>query len=162
MEYLPWLIQRGCLNEYRDLASVWDDIEFVWYIPEDGDKAEQALRMRDEYEYETDRFCQRQGPASFLELFVSITDTLTAMIYQDRAVFTKSILMNLGVRNAQDALLMDPAVYARALDSAEMVMHRTYHKNGYGGLFMVPGADLREMPLRDQMILWANEYDAYH
>lgn len=162
MEYLPWLIRRGCLNEYRDLASAWDEIEFVWYIPEDGDKAEQALRMRDEYEYETNRPCPRQGPASFLELFVSITDTLTAMIYQDRATFTKSILMNLGVRNAQDALLVDPAVYARAIDSAETVMHRTYRKNGYGGLFMVPGADLREMPLRDQMILWANEYDLYH
>lgn len=162
MEYLPWLIRRGCLDEYRDLASVWDEMEFVWYIPEDGDKAEQALRMRDEYEYETNRLCLRQGPASFLELFVSITDTLTAMIYQDRAVFTKSILMNLGVRNAQDSLLMDPAVYARAIDSAEMVMHRTYRKNGYGGLFMVPGADLREMPLRDQMILWSNEYDPYH
>ena len=162
MEYLPWLIRRGCLDEYRDLASVWDEIEFVWYIPEDGDKAEQALRMRDEYEYETNRPCPRQGPVSFLEVFVSITDTLTAMIYQDRAVFTKSILMNLGVRNAQDALLMDPAVYDRAIDSAETVMHRTYQKNGYGGLFRVPGADLREMPLRDQMILWSNEYDPYH
>lgn len=162
MEYLPWLIQRGCLDDYRDLASVWDEIEFIWYIPEDGDKAEQALRMRDEYEYETNRYCPRQGPASFLELFVSITDTLTAMVYQDRAAFTRSILMNLGVRNAQDSLLMDPAVYSRAIDSAETVMHRTYRKNGYGGLFMVPGADLREMPLRDQMILWSNEYDMYH
>lgn len=162
MEYLPWLIQRGCLNEYRDLASVWDEIEFVWYIPEDGDKAEQALRMRDEYEYETNRPRPRQGPASFLELFVSITDTLTAMIYQDRSAFTKSILMNLGVRDAQDALLMNPAVYDMAIDSAETVMQRTYRKNGYGGLFMVPGADLREMPLRDQMILWSNEYDPYH
>lgn len=162
MEYLPWLIRRGCLDEYRDLASVWDEIEFVWYIPEDGDKAEQALRMRDEYAYETGRPYPRQGPVSFLELFVSVTDTLTAMIYQDRAAFTKSILMNLGVRNAQDALLMDPAVYARAIDSAETVMHRTYRKNGYGGLFRVPGADLREMPLRDQMILWSNFYDLYH
>ena len=162
MEYLPWLIRRGCLDEYRDLASTWDEIEFVWYIPEDGDKAIQALRMRDEYEYETGRSCLRQGPASFLELFVSITDTLTAMIYQDRAAFTKSILMNLGVRNAQDMLLMDPAVYEMAIDSAETVMHRTYSKNGYGGLFMVPGDDLREIPLRDQMILWANFYDSYH
>ena len=141
---------------------MWDEIEFVWYIPDDGDKAIQALRMRDEYEYETNRSCMRQGPASFLELFVSITDTLTAMIYQDRSVFTKSILMNLGVRNAQDSLCMDPAVYDMAIDSAETVMHRTYRKNGYGGLFMVTGADLREMPLRDQMILWSNEYDAYH
>lgn len=162
MNYLPWLIRRGCLDDYQDLASAWDEMEFVWYIPEDGDKAIQALRMRDEYEYETDRSCLRQGPASFLELFVSITDTLTAMIYQDRAVFTKSILMNLGVRNTQDALLMDPAVHAIAIDSAETVMHRTYLKNGYGGLFMVPGADLREMPLRDQMILWANEYNSHH
>lgn len=162
MEYLPWLIQRGCLDEYRVLASVWDEIEFVWYIPEDGDKAEQALRMRDEYEYETSRPYPRQGPVTFLELFVSITDTLTAMIYQDRAAFTKSILMNLGVRDMQDTLLMDPAVYGRAINSAETVMHRTYSKSGYGGIFMVPGADLREMPLRDQMILWSNHYDPYH
>ena len=162
MEYLPWLIQRGCLDEYRVLASVWDEIEFVWYIPEDGDKAEQALRMRDEYEYETNRPCPRQGPVSFLELFVSITDTLTAMIYQDREEFTKSILMNLDVRSAQDALSMESAVHTMAINSAETVMHRTYRKNGYGGLFMVPSSDLREMPLRDQMILWSNRYDPYH
>lgn len=162
MEYLPWLIQRGCLDEYRDLASVWDEIEFVWYIPDDEDKAIQALRMRDEYEYETNRSCLRQGPVSFLELFVSITDTLTAMIYQDRSAFTKSILMNLGVRNTQDALLMDSVTRASAIDSAETVMYRTYQKNGLGGLFMVPGADLREMPIRDQMILWSNFYDPYH
>ena len=162
MEYLPWLIQRGCLDEYRDLASVWDEIEFVWYIPEDGDKAEQALRMRDEYAYELDRPYPRQGPVSFLEVFVSITDTLTAMLYQDRAAFTRSILMNLGVSNAYDTLLMDPAVYSSAIDSAHTVMYRTYQKNGTGGLFRVPGANLLEMPLRDQMILWSNEYDPYH
>ena len=162
MDYLPWLIQRGCLNEYQGLASVWDEIEFVWYIPEDGDKAEQALRMRDEYAYELDRPYPRQGPVTFLEVFVSITDTLTAMLYQDRSAFTKSILMNLGVRNAQDALPMDPAVYDKAIDSAYTVMHRTYQKNGTGGLFIVPCGDLLEMPLRDQMILWANKYDPYH
>lgn len=162
MEYLPWLIQRGCLDEYRNLASVWDEIEFVWYIPEDGDKAEQALRMRDEYAYETNRPYPRQGPVTFLEVFVSITDTLTAMLYQDRPTFTRSILMNLGVSNAYDMLLLDPALYARAIDSAHTVMYRTYQKNGSGGLFRVPGADLLEMPLRDQMILWSNEYDPYH
>lgn len=162
MEYLPWLIERGCLDDYRDLASVWDEIEFKWYIPEDGDKAEQALRMRDEYEFELGLSCPKRGPASFLELFVSITDTLTAMVYQDRAAFTRSILMNLGVTNAYDTLLLDPALYAKALDSADTVMYRTYHKNGAGGLFMVPGANMLEMPLRDQMILWSNYYDPYH
>lgn len=162
MEYLPWLIKRGCLTGYRDLASVWDEIEFKWYIPEDGDKAEQALRMRDEYEFELGLSCPKRGPVSFLELFVSITDTLTAMVYQDRAAFTRSILMNLGVTNAYDALLLDPALYAKALDSADTVMYRTYQKNGAGGLFMVPGSNMLEMPLRDQMILWSNYYDPYH
>ena len=108
MMYLPWLIQRGCLSDYRGLASVWDEIEFVWYIPEDGDKAEQALRMRDEYAYEFDRDTPRQGPVSFLEVFVSMTDTLTAMVYQDRADFTRSILMNLGVSDAVDSMFYGP------------------------------------------------------
>lgn len=161
MEYLPWLIKRGCLDGYQDLASVWDEVEFIWYIPEDGDKAEQALRMREEYAYETGHLCTRQGSVTFLELFVSLTDTLTAMVYQDRAAFTRSILLNLGVVNCGDRLLLYPALYSMALDSADRVMHRTYHRNGAGGLFMVPGADILEMPLRDQMILWSNYYDPY-
>lgn len=162
MMYLPWLIQRGCLSDYRGLASVWDEIEFMWYIPEDGDKAEQALRMRDEYAYEFDRDTPRQGPVSFLEVFVSLTDTLTAMVYQDRADFTRSILMNLGVSDAVDSMFFGPELYARALDSAETVMYRTYQQNGSGGLFRVPGAEMLETPLRDQMIIWANHYDPYH
>ena len=160
--YLPWLIERGCLGDYRGLASVWDEIEFVWYIPEDEDKAIQALRMRDEYSYEFDRPTPRKGVVSFLEVFVSITDTLTAMVYQDREEFTRSILMNLGVSDAVDSRFLGAALYARALDSAETVMYRTYQKNGSGGLFRVPGADLLEMPLRDQMIIWSNNYDPYH
>lgn len=160
--YLPWLIERGCLGDYRALASVWDEIEFVWYIPEDEDKAIQALRMRDEYSYELDRPTPREGAVSFLEVFVSITDTLTAMVYQDREEFTRSILMNLGVSDAVDSRFLGAALYARALDSAETVMYRTYQKNGSGGLFRVPGANLLEMPLRDQMIIWANNYDPYH
>ena len=160
--YLPWLIERGCLGDYRGLASVWDEIEFVWYIPEDEDKAIQALRMRDEYSYELDRPAPRKGVVSFLEVFVSITDTLTAMVYQDREEFTRSILMNLGVSDAVDSRFLGAALYARALDSAETVMYRTYQKNGSGGLFRVPGSNLLEMPLRDQMIIWSNNYDPYH
>ena len=162
MMYLPWLIERGCLTEYRGLASAWDEIEFMWYIPEDGDKAEQALRMRDEYAYELDRDIPRQGPVSFLELFVSMTDTLTAMVYQDRPGFTRSILMNLGVSDATDSTHKGDELYAKALDSAETVMYRTFQRNGAGGLFMVPGSNLLEVPLRDQMIIWANYYDPYH
>ena len=162
MMYLPWLIQRGCLQDYRGLASAWDEIEFAWYIPEDGDKSEQALRMRDEYAYELGRDIPRQGEVSFLEVFVSITDTLTAMVYQDRPDFTRSILMNLGVSDASDRMQLGSELYDRALDSAETVMYRTYSKNGAGGLFMVPGADFLEMPLRDQMIIWSNYYDPNH
>ena len=162
MEYLPWLIERGCLTEYRGLASVWDEIEFAWYIPDDGDKAEQALRMRDEYAYELGRPYPRQGPVTFLEVFVSITDSLVAMVYQERKGFTRSILMNLGVFGSTDSVLLGSELYAKALDSAETVMYRTYRKNGAGGLFMVPGADMLEMPIRDQMIMWANRYDPYH
>ena len=80
---------------------MWDELDFVWYIPEDEDKAIQALRMRDEYCYETGMPSPRQAPASFLEVFVSITDTLTAMLYQDREDFTKSILLNMGARGTE-------------------------------------------------------------
>lgn len=162
MKYLPWLIKRGCLTEYRGLASAWDELDFAWYIPEDGDKAEQALRVRDEYAYEFDCDIPRQGPVTFLELFVSLTDTLTAMVYQDRPDFTRSILMSMGVSDATDSLLLGADLYARALDSAETVMYRTYQPNGAGGLFTVPGANLLEVPLRDQMIIWSNHYDPYH
>lgn len=162
MMYLPWLIQRGCLSDYRGLASVWDEIEFIWYIPEDEDRAIQALRLRDEYAYEFDCRAPRQGPVTFLEVFVSITDTLSAMVYQDREKFTRSILMNLGVSNLLDSECFSTELYSRGLDSAETVMYRNYHQNGSGGLFKVPGAKMLEIPLFDQMVLWANRYDPYH
>nr|DAT35097.1 MAG TPA: hypothetical protein [Caudoviricetes sp.] len=162
MEYLPWLIERGCLSEYRTLASVWDEIEFIWYIPEDEDRAIQALRLRDEYAYEFDYRSPRQGPVTFLEVFVSITDTLSAMVYQDREKFTRSILMNLGVSNLLDSECFSTELYSRGLDSAETVMYRNYHQNGSGGLFKVPGAKMLEIPLFDQMVIWANRYDPYH
>lgn len=162
MTYTRWLIQRGCLENYSELASVWDELDFVWYIPEDEDKAIQALRMRDEYCYETGMPSPRQAPASFLEVFVSITDTLTAMLYQDRESFTKSILLNVGARSFSDDGRLPSEIHEEALIIAERVMYRTYSKNGTGGLFRIPGLDTLEMPITTQMIRWANLYDPYH
>lgn len=162
MHYASWLIQRGCLENYTELASVWDELDFMWYIPEDEDKAIQALRMRDEYCYETGMPSPRQAPASFLEVFVSITDTLTAMLYQDRESFTKSILLNAGARSFSDDWRLPSEIHEEALKIAERVMYRTYSRNGTGGLFRIPGADILEMPLTTQMIQWANLYDPYH
>ena len=162
MSYTSWLIKRGCLENYSELASVWDEFDFMWYIPEDEDKAIQALRMRDEYCYETGLPSPRQAPASFLEVFVSITDTLTAMLYQDRESFTKSILLNLGARSYFDDGRLPSEIHEEALCIAERVMYRTYSRNGTGGLFCIPGVDILEMPLTTQMIKWANLYDPYH
>lgn len=162
MSYASWLIKRGCLENYTELALVWDEIDFAWYIPEDEDKAIQALRMRDEYCYETSKPMPRQAPASFLEVFVSITDTLTAMLYQDRDAFTKSILLNLGARSYSDDGRLPSDIHEAALDIAETVIYRTYSRNGTGGLFRIPGANILETPLTTQMIMWANLYDPYH
>ena len=162
MLYASWLIKRGCLENYTELASVWDEIDFAWYIPDDEDKAIQALRMRDEYCYGTGLPMPRQAPASFLEVFVSITDTLTAMLYQDRESFTKSILLNLGARSYSDDGRLPSEIHEEALNIAERVMYRTYSRNGTGGLFCIPGADILETPLTTQMIQWANLYDPYH
>ena len=162
MHYASWLIQRGCLENYSELASVWDELDFVWYIPEDEDKAIQALRMRDEYCYETGMPSPRQAPASFLEVFVSITDTLTAMLYQNRESFTKSILLNMGARSYSDDGHLPSEICEEALNIAERVMYRNYSRNGTGGLFRIPGVDTLEMPLTTQMIQWANLYDPYH
>lgn len=141
---------------------MWDELDFVWYIPEDEDKAIQALRMRDEYCYETGMPSPRQAPASFLEVFVSITDTLTAMLYKDRESFTKSILLNVGARSYSDDGRLPSEIHEEALIIAERVMYRTYSRNGTGGLFRIPGVDTLEMPLTTQMIQWANLYDPYH
>lgn len=162
MHYTSWLIKRGCLENYTELASAWDGLDFMWYIPEDEDRAIQALRMRDEYCYETSMPMPRRAPASFLEAFVSITDTLTAMLYQDREDFTKSILLNLGARSYSDDGRLPSEIHEAALDIAEKVMYRTYSRNGTGGLFRIPGVDTLEMPIMTQMIKWANLYDPYH
>lgn len=162
MTYTRWLIQRGCLENYTELASVWDELDFVWYIPEDEDKAIQALRMRDEYCYETEKPSPRQAPASFLEVFVSITDTLTAMLYQDREKFTKSILLNMGAYSYSDDGRLPSEIHEEALVIAERVIYRTYGRNGSGGLFRIPGSDVLETPITSQMIMWANLYDPYH
>lgn len=162
MNYTSWLIERGCLENYSELASVWAELDFVWYIPEDEDRAIQALRMRDEYCYETGMPSPRQAPASFLEVFVSITDILTAMLYLDRESFTKSILLNMGARSYSDDGRPLSEIHEEALIIAERVMYRTYSRNGTGGLFRIPGIDTLEMPLTTQMIKWANLYDPYH
>ena len=162
MHYTSWLIKRGCLENYTELALVWDELDFVWYIPEDEDKAIQALRIRDEYCYETGMPSPRQAPPSFLEVFVSITDTLTAMLYQDRKSFTKSILLNVGARSYSDDGRLPSEIRKESLCIAERVMYRTYSRNGTGGLFRIPGVDTLEMPLTTQMIQWANLYDPYH
>ncbi len=43
----------------------YDEIELYGILLEDGDKAEQALRMREEYEYEIDGLCNEASPKPF-------------------------------------------------------------------------------------------------
>lgn len=167
--YLTWLYgQVGSVVEKNPSRTYWKVLrqlyttEFVWFIPNDDNRAEDGKGLRQ-------RFLEHQGirnvdpnwlhiGCSMLELMISLAERLS---FQDgggpRAWFWQ-LMENLDLERHNDNTLVPEKQIERILND---VVWRTYRRNGRGGFFPLKRAveDQTKIELWYQMSAYLLEQD---
>lgn len=168
--YLRWLIARvkGTTN-YSKMLSMLHNRKFEWLIPQDAYRESDGRNLRRVFAEEKGFEISDEDlsyPASFLEVLVSLSDTMSMSVLHDESnpeghpyLYFGEMMENCGLANYTNSYL--ERMSAGKADEfigriCDKVMFRRYSRNGEGGLFPIHGSrkDQRKIELWYQM----NEY----
>lgn len=159
-EYLTWLYgqvlevktrksSRTFWNLFRQLFS----IEFVWFVPNDDNRAEDGRELRCEWaantKTEVDSNWLSLG-CSFLELLIGLSRRLAFETDGDAPSWFWHLINNLGLLGHHDRSNFK---IQDVDDITSRVIWRTYDKSGHGGLFPLQhtGNDQRQVEIWYQL-----------
>lgn len=141
-QYLPWLYgQVAEVKTRRSSRTYWDlfrqlySTEFVWFVPNDDNRAEDGRELRYEWaessKIPVDPNWLTLG-CSFLELLIGLSRRLVFEAESDVSVWFWHLIGNLGLTGFHDRSNYN----AQEVDDiTSAVIWRTYDENGNGGLF---------------------------
>ena len=169
-EYFDWMCHIvDCDNCHRTLLSRLNDIEFVYILPMDGNRAEDGIDLRYRFGHE----CRYDDPmiasylddhpCSVLEMMVALSIRCEEHIMCDPDIGDRTpvwfwgMIESLGLSNMINSHFSKPYVDA----TIDIFLNREYDRNGEGGLFTVHDRtkDMRSIEIWYQMCLYLNEYD---
>jgi hypothetical protein len=167
--YLKWLYAQIASSRERDpskthweLARLLYTTEFVWFIPNDDNRIEDGLNLRDEFllakgTRRVDSSWMDLG-CSFLELLIGLARRLSFEAGRDVEWWFWKMLENIGLDQINDADPFDHDEVQRRLDA---VIWRNYQPNGKGGLFPLDRAseDQTQVELWYQLNAYLLEHD---
>lgn len=141
-QYLTWLYSqvaevktRKSSRTYWDLLRQLFSIEFVWFVPNDDNRAEDGRELRCEWSAETgvdpDPAWLSLG-CSFLEMLIGLSRRLAFETDGDAPYWFWHLIGNMGLLGFNDR-----SNYPKqdVEDRTSAVIWRTYDRNGNGGLF---------------------------
>lgn len=164
-DYFEWLFNIVCGERYsekisyRKLLMRLHDIEFIYFIPKDQNRAEDGigLRYRFAYNYKSPAAAETylDDPCSVLEMMVALAIRCEESIMDDANYGNRTgqwfwgMVVNLGlgsmVDDRFDKIFVDKVI--------EKFLNRNYRRDGKGGLFTVRGCDrdLRDVEIWYQL-----------
>lgn len=165
VEYFNWLYDTVCGDSgasFVELLACLHDIEFVYSISRDGNRAEDGIDLRRRFAYENrydyemiDLYLDDDCPCSVLEMMVALAIRCEEWIMDDPMYGNRTsqwfweMIINLGLGGMHDVNFnrehVENIVY-RFLD-------REYEPDGRGGLFRIKHCDrdLREVEIWYQL-----------
>lgn len=166
--YFKWLYKRtGAYSSGSKTRTHWNLMrqlftkEFVWIIPNDDNRVEDAkdLRFRfleDRGVYELDPDWLMLG-SSMLEIILSLADRMTFEADRTPREWFWEILNNIGIDSYTD----DTSAFAIIDDACDRVIWRTYEPDGNGGFFPLkdPAEDQRDVEIWYQLCAYLLERD---
>lgn len=147
-EYLAWLYAqvdqvktRKSSTTYWDLLRQLYSTEFVWFVPNDDNRAEDGRELRHEWSAECGIELDPDWLAlgcSFLELLIGLARRLTFEAEGTTSEWFWHLMGNMGLMGFNDR-----SGYSReeVAERTSRIIHRTYDRNGQGGLFPLRSAD---------------------
>lgn len=168
-QYHCWLTTLVCDEQrqryYQALLETLDDVEFIWTVPNDGNRAADGIELRSRFaeEHNID-YCTIRSilsrPCSVLEMMVGLACRCEDSIMGDEEYGNRTdewfwgMIENLNLYQMNDEEYDDDYVQS----VIEVLLNRTYKRDGRGGLFTVPMSrrDLRRVEIWYQMCWYLN------
>lgn len=161
--YLKWLYDQ--VNARRRPPTYWTLLrqmlkkEFIWYVPNDDNRAEDGRLLR--YEFIEDLGLEDIDPdwmalgCSVLEMLVGLSRRLSFFTEREPRDWFWELVDNLGLRFDD----RNPMSHDQVEEVLNRFIWRTYSKNGSGGLFPLrhPERDQREVELWYQLSQYLRE-----
>lgn len=160
--YLTWLYSqiasvtvRNPRRTYWTILRVLYSTEFVWFVPNDDNRAEDGRELR--YEFFADEDIRWDSEpewmslgCSMLELLVGLSRRLSFEDDRPPRQWFWEMMSNLGLDHFTDSVKFYEAEVDTVLSD---VIWRTYDQNGRGGLFPLrrPTKDQREVEIWYQL-----------
>jgi hypothetical protein len=166
--YLEWLYShigsvrnRNPERTYWSLAKELMSREFVWFVPNDGNRVKDGTDLRYEFIEETG---ERPDPAwmdlgcSMLEMLIALSRRASFETGEEPAKWFWRFIANLGLTEFTDSHFTTVAGLA-VNDAMDAVIYRTYDHTGAGGLFPLREAteDQRRVEIWYQMAAYLTE-----
>lgn len=171
--YFDWLYKQidGHRRSYIKLCRILYDKKFRWSVALDDNRCEDGLDLRrqfadgmDETHLEVQYFLK--GDCTVFEMMVALAIRMNDQIYDLNSQENKTpklfqeLLGNLGMLHFYDALHLSVTDEVRIDQILEILMDRTYGRDGSGSLFPLkrrPPKDMSRVEIWYQMMAYLNE-----
>lgn len=155
-DYLEWLepqVKPGGLPRHKDLLHCLMAKEFVWLVPNDDNRIQDALDLRSEYGVDP----RSLGPVTVLEILVALSHRAAFMASTDPAQEAWEMIRNLELHRYRDPL--GPRKLEQIDQVLDSLIWRNYDPDGSGGFFPLawPQQDQRQIELWYQMCAYLEE-----
>lgn len=165
-QYLTWLYRqvggrsvkvKDPRRTYWRLLRQMYATEFIWFVPNDDNRAEDGRDLRSEFM--TDQVIFDVDPGwlglgcSFLEMLVALAQRLSFEAEGTIGLWFWHLIETLGLTACTDASAYSESEVA---ERVEAVILRTYEPSGQGGLFPLHGdvPDQRDVEIWYQLSAW--------
>lgn len=168
--YLEWLYSEiGVIRNRNPARSYWSlakqllSTPYIWFVPNDDNRALDGLELRNEFVKETDLDVDDAWVSlecSVLEMLIALARRASFNSYGTPGDWFWKLLENLELKSYSDKAYND-AVQEWVSEVLERMMMRTYGEDGVGGIFPLRNAqqDQRTVELWYQMSAYLLEGD---
>lgn len=168
-DYFEWMYNLMCEGRfaktiaYRQLFTFLHDVEFVYFVPHDENRAEDGIALRYRYCWlnncEDREYCLA-GPCSVLEMIVALAIRCEERIMSDpdkgdrTAQWFWGMITSLGLSSMNDTNYNEWLVN----DVITRFLNREYDSDGKGSLFTIKGwnRDARKAEIWHQLMAYLN------
>lgn len=160
-EYYEWLISQidsPRHKSYKDLFERMHNFEFVWFVPNDDNRVQDAFDLRHVFLEDSEEQLSLEG-ATVLEVIVGLSQRVAFIGGGKEQAWAWKLIKNLRLHKCTDPLGdtqaqgVDDILYA--------LVWRTYDRNGEGGFFPLKNAleDQTKTEIWDQLNAYVIEMD---
>ena len=164
LDYFHWLCEIICVDQDRDsywiLAKALHNIAYFWSVPNDDNRGMDGLRLRDDY-FDENPFNDAvvlDEPCTMLEMLIGLARRIEEIMAEagtddQTPKWFWEMMENLGLNRYTDANFSILYGDARVPHTVQIVLERSYKRNGEGGLFPLrrPKKDQRKVEIWYQM-----------